>query len=123
MMPAIFSPSPVSVTTPTMMPAVAVVAATDSTPLPPASSAASELAGPQRRFGPDEAQGDSQADRPEHRPERGHPQHHEAGNRDQRREVVAVPPRQLREREAARLRTCCVPSRRESASIIRKIDR
>ena len=37
--PAIFSPMPVKVTTPTMMPAVAVVAAIDSTPLPPASSA------------------------------------------------------------------------------------
>src|SRR6266853_6838916 len=45
MRPAIFSPSPVNVTTPTMMPAVAVVAATDSTPLPPASSARTSLPG------------------------------------------------------------------------------
>ena len=37
MSPAIFSPSPVSVTTPTMMPAVAVVAATPSTPAAPGS--------------------------------------------------------------------------------------
>ena len=39
MMPEIFSPSPVSVTTPTMMPAVAVVAVTASTARPPVSSA------------------------------------------------------------------------------------
>ena len=44
-MPASFKPSPVSVTTPTMMPAVAVVAATDSTLLPPSSSAASSRRG------------------------------------------------------------------------------
>ena len=35
MSPEIFSPSPVSVTTPTMMPAVAVVAQTPSTPVAP----------------------------------------------------------------------------------------
>src|SRR6185503_18872654 len=36
--PAAFSPRPVSVTTPTMMPATAVVAMTDSTSSPPADS-------------------------------------------------------------------------------------
>ena len=39
MIPANLSPSPVSVTTPTMMPAVAHVAATESTLVEPASSA------------------------------------------------------------------------------------
>src|SRR5262245_11216602 len=38
MRPAAFKPSPGSVTTPTMMPATAVVATTDSTSLPPAIS-------------------------------------------------------------------------------------
>ena len=46
MSPASFSPRPVSETTPTMMPAVAVVAATDSTPRPPASSAPASRRGP-----------------------------------------------------------------------------
>src|SRR5438128_3724151 len=45
MTPAILSPNPVKVTTPTMMPAVAVVAAIDSTPLPPASSARTSFPG------------------------------------------------------------------------------
>src|SRR5258706_9098402 len=45
MTPAIFNPRPVNVTTPTIMPAVAVVAATDSTPLPPVSSAAMSFRG------------------------------------------------------------------------------
>ena len=45
MMLDIFSPSPVRVTTPTMTPAVAVVAATASTARPPVSSAVTRRAG------------------------------------------------------------------------------
>ena len=46
MSPAIFRPSPVSVTVPTMIPAVAVVAATGRTLLPPVVSASKSLRGP-----------------------------------------------------------------------------
>src|SRR4030095_14655588 len=43
--PAAFRQTPVRVTTPTMMPATAVVARTDSTSLPPAASASSPRRG------------------------------------------------------------------------------
>ena len=51
MSPAAFSPRPVSVTTPTMMPATAVVASTGSTSSPPATSAPPSRRGPSRSSG------------------------------------------------------------------------
>ncbi len=51
MSPAAFRPRPVSVTTPTMMPATAVVASTGSTSSPPATSAPPSLRGPSRSSG------------------------------------------------------------------------
>ena len=56
MMPAIFSPRPVSVTTPTMMPAVAVVAATPSTSVAARLERRQQPRGRQRRLAPQEAQ-------------------------------------------------------------------
>ena len=107
-----------------MIPAVAVVAATPSTPIAPVSSAARSRARRQARFraeGSSDANGEHRC--PEHGAERRHARDHEDRDRDQRREVIAGAAASApRPSEAAR-RSACVPSRRESASIIRKIER
>ena len=123
MRPAIFRPSPVSVTMPTMMPGRGRRGGHRQDAPAARSSACSSRRGHERVRAIDEAQGDGDEHRVEHGAERRHPHQQHDRDADEREEVVARPARELPQRLAAGCRPACVPARRVSASIIRKIEK